>query len=339
MLPGPYWPFPPLSSATAHAMRQILIQQQQQQQQQQHLPDCKVSEQTQETRPRTSTTGFTASQLASSNFEPQNRIPSIPQPVPSISSNSITAALSAWYGQQASQGHFGQEIGNLRTSPPLAPPSLPSTHSQASHNPGFIKSMFSSSMVQPKEGTGESANHLPMEVTDNISNGVTSSSSLPPTSSSSDPGTLAAMVAAAAAAISGLCRTSGVPTFPGVVDSEPPSAFQMPESQMNGENNGGGGLNLSTSGEVVEHSSNVTSMEDGEEDDIFLRHMDKLGVGASRRRKLHRKREVELRGCVKKSAAFGTRLQHHCTAHHLPHQQQRSSARKSILKSVLGSLG
>ena len=321
MLPNPYWPFTPLSNVAAQAMRQLLTQQQQQH----HLSDSKLVEQINESRSRTPATGFTASQLAASNFESQTHPPTIPPSAPPITSNSLTAALSAWYGQQTSQAHFTQDIGSQRSSPPLPPLPLPPPHSQAVHNPGFIRSMLSVAMTQPKEGSGESANHHSLEGTDSSSTRPTSSSSPPPASSSSDSSSLAAMMAAAAVAMAGLCRTSGVPAFPGVADQEPSSAFQMSESQMNGGNDDGG-LNLSTTGDVTEHSSNVTAMEEGDEDDIFLRHMDKVGASASRRRKMHRKREMEMRACGNKNETFESRFQHHSGTHQ--HHQQQRPARK-----------
>ncbi|KAL5962772.1 hypothetical protein TSMEX_009550 [Taenia solium] len=342
MLPSPYWPFGGLSklnqmtNAAATAMRQLVTQQ---------VSDRKVTEQS-ETRARTSITGFSASQLAAPAFESQNRLPSIPPPAPSISSTSLTAALSAWYGQQASQPSTGMSqfpsdtvIGDHCVSPSLPPPLPPpppppppppsSQHPAPPHNPNLFRSMLSAAINQHQKEATEAANNFSMEGTNSTSTGSSSA-----TSSSSTSSSLAAMMAAAAVAMAGLCRNQTVPPFPAMADTEP-SAFQIPESQSNGENIG---LNLSTTGEesfAEDHTSaSATSaaVDDIEDDDIFLRHMEKGGL--PRRRKMHRKRDAELRGVGVKNEAFELRLQHHnLHHHHQQQQQQRPSARKRYSKT------
>nr|CDS16603.1 myeloid ecotropic viral integration site [Echinococcus granulosus] len=328
MLPSPYWPFGGLSkldqmtSAAATAMRQLMTQQ---------IPDRKTTEQS-ETRARAPTTSFSASQLAAPTFESQSRLPPIPPPAPSISSTSLTAALSAWYGQQASQpptrmSQFPSDtiIGDQCASPPLPPPPPPppSQPTAPPQNPNLFRSMLSAAMSQQQKEAGEVANNFSMEG----ANSSTGSSSA--TSSSSTSSSLAAMMAAAAVAMAGLCRNQTVPSFTGMADTEP-SAFQIPESQSNGENTG---LNLSTTGKETfgeDHTSvsaaSVTAVDDIDDEDIFLRHMEKGGV--LRRRKIYRKRDAEMRGVGTKNEAFEPGLQHlnlhhHHHHHHHHHQQQQ----------------
>ncbi|VDM35298.1 unnamed protein product [Hydatigera taeniaeformis] len=339
MLPTPYWPFGGLSkldqmtSAAATAMRQLVTQQ---------ISDRKTTEQS-DSRARSSTTGFSASQLAAPTFDTQNRLPSIPPPGPPISSTSLTAALSAWYGQQTSHSPAGMSqfppdssIGDhcaspqLHPPPPPPPPPPPSQHTVPPHNPNLFRSMLSAAMSQQQKESGDLANNFTMEGANASSTGSSSA-----TSSSSTSSSLAAMMAAAAVAMAGLCRNQTVPPFPGMADTEP-SAFQIPESQSNGENTG---LNLSTAGEesfAEEHTSASASaavMDDIDDEDIFLRHIEKGGL--PRRRKLHRKRDAEIRGLGNKSETYESRLQHHSLHHHQQQQQQQQqkSSRKCYSKT------
>ncbi|VDD80760.1 unnamed protein product [Mesocestoides corti] len=297
---NPYWPFGNLSkldqvTAAATAMRQLMAQQL-------SNPNCSRKPMEHEPGSRTSTSSFSASQLAAPTFEPLTRVPqtsmpSIPNPsiptAPPISSASLTAALSAWYGQRPNQqppgvSQFPTEntTGHCISPPPPPPPPPPQTTAPV-HSSSVIRSMISAAIGHQKEGN-EVANLTQLDETTNTSTGSSSS--------------LAAMMAAAAVAMAGLCRTQAVQPIPGA--NTDTTSYQLEQSHNNDE-----GLNLSTigSGEVGEDGFVEDLVEDLDDEDVFLRHVDKSG---SRRRRGNRKRDVDGRVNKTEPNGFDQRVHH-----------------------------
>lgn len=312
MLPNPYWSLGALPRFDAMAVVRRFIE------------SNKEAEAPPEYHPRASpstASGFSASQLAASNFEHQNRLQTTRQQSTS-SLDQLSSAFNWGPTLQAVPPMFNAEVGNgsRRASPPsIQPPSLltsiaPPTGSKVNAGTDFFRSLCSVAMSQQaqQEAGIASAKRLSME----RSNTSVSGNPVPPSSMASLP---AMMAAAAALAISGFPPTHPVSNFPSMMDSElSPSTFQIPEGRINGAGHcEATGLNLSTSATLGENAEpSVTPMEDADDEEAY-----RNSVGIQRRRKMSRRRE----GDIGKNDDLDSRQQQQQGSHH---NQQRQAARK-----------